>query len=235
MERMGGSMEQSPEELLEECLDNPERIDELSREDCEKLMDLAQSKIIEIFEPYLKARYQSLIQRAQRMVAVTSRGAQRSRICINDSYVIDTPRGQSATKVNTCEINNLSQAALTGVDFSRILRSESYGCLSTITDREHRFWINLKFLVLKQRDGTELRLLFIADWYVDRTLRGTGIGKQLQQLAWQIGEANGCSSVFCLLVPENPNDLERLKSTNQRMGYQIRNVDGSTVAQRLLE
>jgi len=233
-ERLGEGREFYPEETLEDCLRNPEIADELSSEECEQLLALAQAKIAEIYEPNLKAKYKAIVQRILQQYTKTAYSTHKPQINISDSYNINTQNGSSTMSVNICAINNFHQTNLIGIHSAQIVRHESYGYLCTITDKEHRFWINLKLFILKQRDGTELRILFIADWYVIPGLRDNKIGTQLQQLAQKIGKDNRCSTLFCVLIPENPHDLERLKSTNQKMGYQINDVDGAVVAQKSL-
>jgi hypothetical protein len=233
-ESMGESRDFSPENTLEDCLGNPEFVSELSHEECGELLELARARVVEIFDPDLKARYKAIIQKILLQHIKAAYGRQKSSINIDDSYTINSANGPSVMTVNVCEIKNFSDTVSVGVNPSQIARNESCGYLCAITDKEQRFWINLKMFILKQADGSELCLLFIADWYVIPALRTTGIGTQLQQLAQRIGQENDCSSIFCFLVPENPEDLERLIATNQKMGFQVKNIDGAQVAQKFL-
>lgn len=237
-ERCRESREFFPDEAIEECVERPEILDELSREELDKMFEFAQSKIIEIFEPHLKARYRSVIQKILQKYASNPTNSTNSRtpgISINESYEISTPTGRAIMGVNISKLTNFHQLALIDIDPFQIIRHESQGYLCTIHDRAQRFYINLKLFILKTRDGTESRHLFIADWYVAPELRDNGIGSQLQQLAHGIGKQNGCSKIFCVISPEDPNDLARLKATNEKMGYEIAEVGGSLVAQKSLQ
>lgn len=221
---------------LEECMKNPGRIDKLSKEECAKIIELANARILEISEPALRAKYRAIAQRVlQQYVKTNNNGGKGRRINIDDSYPIRTANGTVAMRVNTCEVRSFDKASLIGVDQLQIVRHESCGYLCTITDPEKRFWINLKFFIIKQEDGTELRLLYIMDWYVSKAHRGQGIGGQLQQLVQKIGNNNNCTTIFGVLVPEDKEDLDRLKKTKENMGYQISEADGLVIAQKLLQ
>ncbi|MFA6549812.1 MAG: GNAT family N-acetyltransferase [Candidatus Gracilibacteria bacterium] len=231
---MEGYVEQPEEfnaaEAIKNCLENPEAIDDLTPGECMQILEIIQARILEIFDPEIKAKYKVFAQRIlQRYVMASGNAQQKPKINIEKSYEIDTAHGTATLNVNVCQSNNLSQAILMDSDMSQVVRNGSTGYLCTITDKERRFWINIKIFILKQKDGTELRSLFIADWYVSPNLRDSGIGKKLQDLAEQIGRNNACTSIFCIIIPENPNDLNRLIAANIRMGYQIKNDRGRTV------
>jgi hypothetical protein len=63
-------------------------------------------------------------------------------------------------------------------------------------------------------------------------MRNCGIGRQLQEIAEKIAKDNRCTTIFSLLVPEDPKDLERLKSAKRKMGYKIQETQNGLVAKK---
>jgi len=221
------------DEALAECLDFPEMLEELTREQALEVLRLAEARIFEIYDHDIKAKYQRLIQQIKtKLLGGASDAAQIPSANIQDSYVIDTPEGKTTLRVTVGNLGNFHQAALLGVPIMDLNRKKSVGLACNINDKQHRFWINLKMFGLVRKNGTVVRAVFIADWYVSPGMRDCGIGRQLQEIAEKIARDNRCTTIFSQLVPEDPKDLERLKAAKRKMGYKIQETQNGLVAKK---
>jgi GNAT superfamily N-acetyltransferase len=219
------------DEALLECLDDPALLEELTEAQALEVQRLAEARVFEIYEPIIKARYQRLIQKIKTKLLGSATAAARADFpYIQTTYVIGIAGRSTPVGVTVGNLENLHQANLLGISTQDLVREESTGLTCNISDKDHQFWINLKMFKLKKRDGTEVKAVFIADWYVSPHFRGSGVGKQLQGLAATIARDNGCTTVFALLVPEDPKDLERLKGTNRKLGYEVSETVSGVVA-----
>lgn len=236
VDRLGEIRDFYRDEALEDCLQFPEALEDLNDSQALEVQQLAEARIFEIFDPSIKAKYQRLIQRIKtKLLGTATKAARADFPFIQNAYAINTPQGGVLANVKIGNLETLHQVGYLGVAMQDIVREESTGITCNIGDKDHQFWINLKMFKLKKRDGTEVKAVFVADWYVSPHLRNSGIGKQLQDLAATIARDNGCTAVFAVLIPEDPKDLERLKVTNAKLGYQVRETErGEFVATRLV-
>ena len=227
---------ETPEEAMEACLDSLENIEEVETSQIEAIIELAEARIFEIFEPQIKDKYRRVIQAlrtrsAKNLQTVAPVG---SGIILPREHVItDQDRNEIVMTVTTHEISNLSDMTLLSeVDRNSVDRQNSRGYLILIGERDHSCWINLKLFKLKFKDGSEKTFLYIADRYVALPRRGKKIGEALLGLADETALDNRSSLIFAKLIPENPAELPYLVKGHEKAGYRISREQDLVVAKK---
>ncbi len=227
-----------PEETLEDCLNFPEIIDELNLKEREAIIALAEAMIIEIYEPDIKDKYRRLIQALKMGNAADSSSQAAPMIRTNFPDFSISVDGKPVTikpLVNTVSgIHHPALSSIEEVQLDQLDRTQSHKYLCFNRDPEQRFWINLIMFVLIKKDGEQERIMYIADWYVSSNLREGGIGSQLQEIANEAAISNNCSMIFSTLMPDDPNDIDRLQAANINRGFEIRTIENITMAVKKL-
>lgn len=238
MENSNEHREFYPEETLEDCLNLPEIIDELSLREREAIIALAEAMILEIYEPDIKAKYRQLIQALRMGNAADSASYTVPMISANFPYFSINVDGNPVTikpLVNTVPgIHHPALSSIEEIQFDQLDRAQSHKYFCFYRDPEQRFWVNLIMFVLIKKDGEQERIMYIADWYVSPNLREGGIGSQLQGIANEAAISNNCSMIFATLMPDDLNDMDRLQAANINRGFEIRTIENITMAVKKL-
>jgi len=176
-------------------------------------------------DPTYRAKYQNLLMRlCQGAGGISGRQdpiAQNAGVIISDEYDLHSQNGDFVLTSRVARLSAYSELGHVGVELLNIDHANSSAYLLCVTEDQKRCFINMKLFKPTMKDGTTKNVLYIADRYVGRNLRGKGLGDQLLTVAENIARANGCTGIFAQLVPENPNDLGRLEEGMNKAGFSI--------------
>ncbi|KKR07714.1 MAG: hypothetical protein UT32_C0007G0002 [Parcubacteria group bacterium GW2011_GWC2_39_14] len=234
-ESWGERREEEPK--LEDYLDNSEKLKELSQSEIERLLDKAQSMLIEMEPGPMKNKYRRFIQIIKGILLTsTSFGSDSSSIQVADSYKIMIGDTRTSLEAKVGESRSFSDLGNIEVQTLGIDRQKSAAFTINITEKTHQCWINLRLFKVVQRGASdEKRYLYIADRYVVPTIRGGKVGEQLLKIAADIAEANDCELIFATLIPEDSENKEKLEAGHKKAGYVVSEKDGKVTATKTLK
>ncbi|KKQ80604.1 MAG: hypothetical protein UT02_C0005G0015 [Parcubacteria group bacterium GW2011_GWC2_38_7] len=228
------SWKETPKEepKLEDYLDNPEKLKELSQEEIERLLDQAQAMLFEMEPGPMKNKYRCFIQIIKGILLTsTSFVRDDSSVQVASSYEIKIGETKARLETKVGKSRSFNDLGLVGVQSLGIDRQQSVAFTINITEKAQQCWINLRlFKVVQRGEETEKRYLYIADRYVVPTIRGTKVGEQLLQIATEIAKANNCELIFATLIPEDFENKSKLEAGHKKAGYEVSENDGRVMA-----
>lgn len=234
-ESWGGKRhEKEPE--LEDYLDNPEKLKELSQSMIEHLLDQAQARLLEMEPGPRKNKYRRFIQIIKGILLTsTSFGSDDSTVQVADTYKIMIAGTRTSLESRVGESHSFSDLGNIGITTTGIDRQKSTAFAINITEKTHQCWINLRLFKTVQRGAeTEKRYLYIADRYVIPSIRGGKVGEQLLKIAADIAQANDCELIFATLIPEDSENKEKLEDGHKKAGYEVSEKSGRVTAVKKL-
>jgi len=96
-------------------------------------------------------------------------------------------------------------------------------------------WTNLRLFVLWNGKEPDKKIIYIGDRYVIQQERGQWLGKTLLKLIDTIAKDIWCTTIFGSLVPEEWENLEKLKQWHKNFWYRIEDHDGTQIAIKDIE
>ncbi len=238
MESVSRNREFSPDDAIQNCLAFPELVRDLTLEERKEALVLAEAMICETYDPHLKDQYRRLIQglKTANAAFVASQGV-ASVYTDYGAFLVDVDGAPVLMKpiLNyERDIHHPALLSLPEVQRDDIDADQSGRFIFYVSDPEHRFWINLVMFLMTQKNGDHKRIMYIADWYVAPSLRGRGVGAQLHKIAQKISLTDGCSMIFGILRPDDPEDMPDFQDIAMEEGFRIHSTeeDASVVIKR---
>ena len=224
------------EPKLEDYLDNPEKLKELSKSEIERLLDQAQARLFEMEPGPRKNKYRRFIQILKGILLTsTSFGQDESTIQVAENYQITIAGSRTSLESKVGTSRSFSDLGNIGVETMGIDRQESAAFTINITEKDHQCWINLRlFKVVPRGETAGKNYLYIADRYAVPSIRGGKVGEQLLKIAADIAQANDCELIFATLIPEDFENKEKLEAGHKKDGYEVSEKAGRATAVKKL-